>query len=207
MCCREEPEPNSSPDDDLIPTSLEIGTKPLDLETLARNKLSVRRTSLRTEESHSQHGPTQSFKLSLICSGARHRSGGITSVHLPRRAETTHKRERQQESISPTQPAHHGTIQRQRATEYLPAGHTGRRRRQSGQPVDIRRPRRLARRHLRPTFGSEGRGHQRGHALPRPMAAKEHHLRRAHQAPHDRHHDWVQGPADGQLDPEGATQA
>lgn len=44
MCCREEPD--LSPDDDLIPTSLEIGTKPLDLATLVYNRLSGTRTSL-----------------------------------------------------------------------------------------------------------------------------------------------------------------
>lgn len=71
MCCLEEP--NSSPEDDLIPTSLEIGTKPLGLATLVPHRFSVKSTSLRTEEFTSQHGPSQSFKLSLICSGARHR--------------------------------------------------------------------------------------------------------------------------------------
>lgn len=207
MCCREEPEPNSSPDDDLIPTSLEIGTKPLDLATLGQNEPSVSRNAARYRSGPPQARANSELQalIDLQWSKASERRHHISS---PPQASRDHpERERQQESISPTQPAHHGTIQRQRATEYLPAGHTGRRRRQSGQPVDIRRPRRLARRHLRPTLGSEGRGHQRGHALPRPMAAKEHHLRRAHQAPHDRHHDWVQGPADGQLDPEGATQA
>lgn len=48
MCCREEPV--SSPDDDLIPTSLEIGTKPLDLEGLGRIQLSALKTSLRTDK-------------------------------------------------------------------------------------------------------------------------------------------------------------
>lgn len=37
MCCREER--NMSLDDDLIPTSLEIGTKLLDLATLVHTRL------------------------------------------------------------------------------------------------------------------------------------------------------------------------
>lgn len=75
MCCREER--NMSLDDDLIPTSLEIGTKLLDLATLVHTRLSWSRMSLprylRTEGPTTQHGPAQSFKLSSTCSGARHR--------------------------------------------------------------------------------------------------------------------------------------
>lgn len=48
MCCREEPD--SRPDDDLIPTSLEIGTKPLDLAGLGRIQISALKTSLRTDK-------------------------------------------------------------------------------------------------------------------------------------------------------------
>lgn len=63
----------------------------MDLTTLVSNKLSVSRTSLRTEEFTSQHGPGQSFKLSLICSGARHRRRHHLS--LPPQASRDHPQE------------------------------------------------------------------------------------------------------------------
>lgn len=93
MCCREEPD--SSSDDDLIPTSLEIGTKPLDLEGLVLKRLSGIRTSLRTAKfppSHPEARATAELQALIDLQWSKASAGSITSVHLSRRAETTHKR-------------------------------------------------------------------------------------------------------------------
>lgn len=71
--------------------------------------------------------------------------------------------------------------------------------------VHLRRQGRHAGRHLRPVVRCQGYGGQRGHALSDSLAAKGHHLRRAHQAAHHPDDDGEQGPADGQFDPAGAA--
>jgi hypothetical protein len=71
--------------------------------------------------------------------------------------------------------------------------------------VHLRRQGRHAGRHLRPAVRSQGDGDQRGHALPHPVAAKGHHLRRAHQAAQHPDDDGQQGSPDGQPDAAGAA--
>lgn len=80
-------------------------------------------------------------------------------------------------------------------------------RRQCATVEHIRRAGRDEGRHLRQDTGREGDGHQRGHALPGPVAAAQHHLRRADEAQEHRHHHRKQGSADGEPDAQGPAQA
>lgn len=101
MCCREEPD--SSLDDDLIPTSLEIGTKPLDLEGLGLKRLSADRTSLRTDKfppsySTLKHGPLQASSSHRFA--VEQGIGGQHHLSSPFQASRNHPQENGSKSRS-----------------------------------------------------------------------------------------------------------
>lgn len=93
MCCREQR--NMSLDDDLIPTSLEIGTKPLDLATLVHTRLSWRRTPLpryllTCQGAHYTARTSSELQALIDLQWSKASAAASPPLNFPRRAETTH---------------------------------------------------------------------------------------------------------------------
>lgn len=123
-------------------------------------------------------------------------SSTASSLHRPATPPTPQPR---------TIPSYHENGKRSRRR--LQARHPHRHRLHLRTGFDLRCQGWLTSRHLRSTGRSQRPGDERGDTLPDPLAAKEHHLRRADKAEEHLDHDGQQGSADGQSDPQGAASA